>query len=155
MNDFESFWSRATLDQRIGGSRRGRRRQLWAEFKQLRLAERFGIVHCAVGTSDVIIDLVRLALICDVEPLVRHEAAFVLGNAGQPAARRILRRALKLDPSPLVRHEAAMALAEVGDESDIHFLHDAAADVVAEVAASCEVAIRIIEHRIRESRVSA
>ncbi len=56
-------------------------------------------------------------LLHDADPLVRHEAAFSLGQIGLSVANGPLERAVKTDPEAIVRHEAAAALGSIGNPS--------------------------------------
>src|SRR5438309_991607 len=54
------------------------------------------------------------AALLDPSPLVRHEAAFVLGHIGEPSDADLLLGFIN-DPSPFVRHESLLAIAELGN----------------------------------------
>ena len=54
-------------------------------------------------------------LLHDADPLVRHEAAFSLGQMGLSGANGPLERAVMTDPEAIVRHEAAAALGSIGN----------------------------------------
>src|SRR2546422_10886499 len=56
-------------------------------------------------------------LLHDADPLVRHEAAFSLGQMGLSGANGPLERAVMTDPEAIVRHEAAAALGSIGNPS--------------------------------------
>jgi deoxyhypusine monooxygenase len=53
-------------------------------------------------------------LLHDTDPLVKHEAAFSMGQIGLAAANDALSRAMLTDPDPVVRHESAAALGSIG-----------------------------------------
>lgn len=54
-------------------------------------------------------------LLHDQDPMVRRNAAMVLGLLGEPAAIPVLARAVKDDPEPGVRHHALEAMARLGN----------------------------------------
>lgn len=88
------------------------------------------------------------SLSCDASDVVRHEAAFILGDL-QKAAQLIasesallgLCRAADNDPSVLVRHEAALSLAKWPGEAAVKALVKLCSDVSAEVRSSAAYAI--------------
>jgi hypothetical protein len=122
--------------------------KLRGDFAALPVAARFEIVHSLVGYRTVSArGLLASVLLEDPSPLVRHEAAFVIGCVGGTEEQPFAREALKKDPSFLVRHEAAMALAEIGDMGDVPFLVECASDENEEVRISCEFAISHIRAR--------
>lgn len=53
----------------------------------------------------------------DKTPLVRHEAAFTLGQLGFSQSLDFLIDAMLHDVDSVVRHESAVALGSIGDES--------------------------------------
>jgi hypothetical protein len=117
-------------------------------FPKMPVAGRFEIIHSlAAARSKPARALLIHALRTDPSPLVRHEAAFVVGYIGGPRELQEAQRALKQDPSFLVRHEAAMALAEIGTLSDLALLTECTADENEEVTISCEFAIARIRAR--------
>ena len=122
------------------------------QFSSLPVADRFDIIH---SLSSAKTELVRRLLInvlrVDPSPLVRHEAAFVLGCLGGRKQAMAVRMALKSDMSFLVRHEAAMALAEIGAPEDVPALTARLGDRSPEVSISCRVALV----RIRERSIQA
>src|SRR2546426_12435658 len=65
----------------------------------------------------------------DASPLVRREAAFVLGQLGFKSAVPALMEAMERDDSVLVRHESAVALGSIGDERARSGLQKAALDL--------------------------
>lgn len=84
--------------------------------------------------------------ICDVllndpNALVRHEAAFSLGQMGYAKAVDALISAMLKDESPFVRHEAAIALGVIGSESARRALIQALNDESKEVRESAEIAL--------------
>ena len=84
------------------------------------------------------------ALRNDESPLIRHEAAFGIGNLGGLENSGPLIDALKFDASSIVRHEAAIALAEIGSTDAIPALESVTKDLDPDVAASARFAIQSI-----------
>ena len=77
--------------------------------------------------------------------LVRHEAAFSLGQMGYQSGIRPLADATKNDPSMFVRHEAAIALGVIGSKAATQTLQDALNDPDKPVVESAVVALSNIE----------
>ena len=97
--------------------------------------------------------------ICDVltndeEPLVRHEAAFSLGQLGFSNAISALSRALSSDSSFFVRHEAAIALGVIGSEMARGALDKALDDESEEVRESANIALANIEYISMMKRIN-
>lgn len=82
----------------------------------------------------------------DTDALVRHEAAFSLGQIGFPSAINALSRAVKSDPSFFVRHEAAIALGVIGSEKAREVLVMALGDESEEVRESALIALANLEY---------
>lgn len=118
------------------------------QFSRLSLPTRFDIVHTLSSVDTSLGRALAVHIVqSDPSPLVRHEAAFVIGCIGGPQELVAVRDALENDVSPLVRHEAAMAIAEIGGDSELSLLRACLSDDSEEVAVSCEVAIARIEDR--------
>src|SRR5438876_11280970 len=66
--------------------------------------------------SEAAVPLLARALQEDPSPLVRHEAAFALGQLELKSAVPALLQAMSRGVSALVRHESAVALGSIGDE---------------------------------------
>ncbi|MCH7940582.1 MAG: HEAT repeat domain-containing protein [Thaumarchaeota archaeon] len=81
----------------------------------------------------------------DPNELVRHEAAFSLGQMGHQIGIKPLEDATKNDPSMFVRHEAAIALGVIGSKDAIRTLQEALVDVDKPVVESAVVALSNIE----------
>ena len=81
----------------------------------------------------------------DPNELVRHEAAFSLGQMGHHIGIKPLEDATKNDPSMFVRHEAAIALGVIGSKDAIRTLQEALHDVDKPVVESAVVALSNIE----------
>jgi deoxyhypusine monooxygenase len=81
----------------------------------------------------------------DPNELVRHEAAFSLGQMGYRSAIKPLEEATKNDPSMFVRHEAAIALGVVGAKEAKETLEAALKDPSIPVVESAIVALSNIQ----------
>jgi deoxyhypusine monooxygenase len=91
------------------------------------------------------IPALALALREDLSPLVRHEAAFAMGQLEFKSAVPSLLEAMARDESVLVRHESAVALGSIGDERARLGLLSALEDVDEDVRLSAEVALADLE----------
>lgn len=81
----------------------------------------------------------------DPNELVRHEAAFSLGQMGYSSGIKPLEDATKNDPSMFVRHEAAIALGVIGSKDAIPTLEEALKDPDKPVVESAVVALSNID----------
>jgi HEAT repeat protein len=90
--------------------------------------------------EDAIPALAR-ALREDPSPLVRHEAAFAMGQLEFKSGVSSLIEAMAKDESVLVRHESAVALGSIGDERARPGLMLLLEDVDEDVRLSAEVAL--------------
>ena len=81
----------------------------------------------------------------DSNELVRHEAAFSLGQMGYSSGIKPLEDATKNDPSMFVRHEAAIALGVIGSKEAIPTLEEALKDPDKPVIESAVVALSNID----------
>ena len=81
----------------------------------------------------------------DPNELVRHEAAFSLGQMGYHIGIKPLEDATKNDPSMFVRHEAAIALGVIGSKDAVQTLQEVLDDVDKSVVESAVVALSNIE----------
>ena len=81
----------------------------------------------------------------DPDPLVRHEAAFSLGQIGLSSAVKALEKAATTDRDPIVRHEAAAALGSIGNPSAESALRKALSDKEAIVSNSARASLFNIE----------
>lgn len=81
----------------------------------------------------------------DPNELVRHEAAFSLGQMGYRIGIKPLEDATKNDPSMFVRHEAAIALGVIGSKDAIPTLEKALKDPDKPVVESAVVALSNID----------
>jgi len=81
----------------------------------------------------------------DPNELVRHEAAFSLGQMGYSSGIKPLEYATKNDPSMFVRHEAAIALGVIGSKEAIPTLEEALKDPDKPVIESAVVALSNID----------
>jgi deoxyhypusine monooxygenase len=82
----------------------------------------------------------------DDNDLVRHEAAFSLGQLGYSSGIKALADAVKNDPSLFVRHEAAVALGVIGSEEARKTLNEALKDESEEVRDSAVVALANLDY---------
>lgn len=92
------------------------------------------------------IESISRVLESDKNALVRHEAAFSLGQLGYPAATAALSNAVKSDPSYFVRHEAAVALGVIGSEDARETLNEALKDESVEVRESAIIALANLDY---------
>lgn len=92
------------------------------------------------------VDSISRVLENDKNALVRHEAAFSLGQLGYPAATAALSNAVKSDPSYFVRHEAAVALGVIGSEDARETLNEALKDESEEVRESAIIALANLDY---------
>jgi HEAT repeat protein len=92
--------------------------------------------------DDLTLEDLKKFLVTDECPVVRHEAAFKLGErfGGNPEAAHALCEA-SADRSILVRHEVALALAHFPCEQTAAVLVDMVLDPSPDVAASAQFAI--------------
>lgn len=81
----------------------------------------------------------------DLNELVRHEAAFSLGQMGYSSGIEALEDATKNDSSMFVRHEAAIALGVIGSKDATQTLQKALQDPDKPVVESAVVALSNIE----------
>jgi len=81
----------------------------------------------------------------DSNELVRHEAAFSLGQMGYSSGTEALESATKNDSSMFVRHEAAIALGVLGSQKSKQTLEQALDDPDASVRESAVVALSNLE----------
>ena len=92
----------------------------------------------------------------DPSPLVRHEAAFSMGQLEFKSAVPALMEAMANDESVLVRHESAVALGSIGEETARQGLVDRLSDPDEDVRLSAEVALADLDFlkrlRTRTSR---
>jgi deoxyhypusine monooxygenase len=92
------------------------------------------------------VDSISRVLENDKNALVRHEAAFSLGQLGYTAATATLSNAVKSDPSYFVRHEAAIALGVIGSEDARETLNEALKDESEEVRESAIIALANLDY---------
>ena len=92
------------------------------------------------------VDSISRVLENDKNALVRHEAAFSLGQLGYPSATAALSNAVKSDPSYFVRHEAAIALGVIGSEDARETLNEALKDESEEVRESAIIALANLDY---------
>lgn len=73
------------------------------------------IFHHLFDNSDNSINVLANTLLNDPSPIVRHEAAYILGEKDNPLAVDALIRAIETDPHKIVVHESALAIANLGN----------------------------------------
>lgn len=93
-----------------------------------------------IGGEDKIRHIARV-LKEDPSELVRHEAAFSIGQMGHSSGVAHLKDATLNDPSMFVRHEAAIALGVIGNKDAEAALTQALGDPEEPVVASAVVAL--------------
>lgn len=98
-----------------------------------------------IGGEEVIEDISDV-LLNDPNELVRHEAAFSLGQMGLKKGLNALVRAAKSDPSMFVRHEAAIAIGVIGAEEGRKALEEALNDKDKEVRESAVIGLSNIDY---------
>ncbi|XP_078526084.1 deoxyhypusine hydroxylase [Lissotriton helveticus] len=82
----------------------------------------------------------------DPSALLKHEAAYCLGQMGDRAAEPALRTVLMdREQEPMVRHEAGEALGAIGSPESLDLLREYCTDPVIEVAETCQLAVKRIE----------
>jgi len=91
------------------------------------------------------IQYISKVLKTDLNELVRHEAAFSLGQMGYSSGIKALEDATKNDSSMFVRHEAAIALGVIGSKDATQTLQKALHDPDKPVVESAVVALSNIE----------
>jgi HEAT repeat protein len=82
----------------------------------------------------------------DPNALVRHEAAFSLGQLGFESGINPLSHAVESDPSFFVRHEAAIALGVIGSEKAREALIGALGDSSEDFRESALIALASLEY---------
>lgn len=87
------------------------------------------------------VEAIGRAMLEDRSALLRHEAAYVLGQVQSPHAIPSLKEALFHDDNPMVRHEAAEALGNIADDRVLDLLKKGLSDPAEEVRESCVVAL--------------
>ncbi len=96
--------------------------------------------------DESVVDDIGYVLLNDPNELVRHEAAFSLGQMGYKKGLSALRKAVENDPSVFVRHEAAIAIGVIGAEEGRATLEKALSDPSKEVRESAMIALSNIDY---------
>ncbi|MDG6939022.1 MAG: HEAT repeat domain-containing protein [Nitrososphaerota archaeon] len=78
--------------------------------------------------GEAAVEVLSDVLLHDTDPLVKHEAAFSMGQMGLSSANPALEKAVLTDPDPVVRHESAAALGAIGSQSSRATLEKALKD---------------------------
>ncbi|XP_069505551.1 deoxyhypusine hydroxylase [Ambystoma mexicanum] len=82
----------------------------------------------------------------DPSALLKHEAAYCLGQMMDRQAEPALKAVLKdRGQEPMVRHEAGEALGAIGSPESLDLLKEYAKDPVIEVAETCQLAVKRIQ----------
>eukprot|EP00798_Chlamydomonas_sp_ICE-L_P024280 gene24280-9879_t len=111
------------------------------------LAEKYRVLFSLRNIAGEAAHQAMLVALKDPSDLFRHDVCFCLGQRQDDAAVKILTEIL-LDSSdhPMVRHEAGEALGAIGSEACLGPLKDTENDDVLEVAETCQLAVRKMEH---------
>ncbi len=100
------------------------------------------------------VNIISEVLTKDIDDLVRHEAAFSLGQLGFTSGIKALSYAVKNDSSIFVRHEAAVALGVIGSEDARGILIDALNDSNEEVKKSAIVALANLDYIFKSKKIN-
>ncbi len=98
-----------------------------------------------IAGEDAVGDIVDV-LLNDTNALVRHEAAYSLGQMGYSKAVDALITAMLKDTNPFVRHESAIALGVIGSERARDALMKALYDESVEVRESAIIALANLDY---------
>jgi len=104
--------------------------------------------------TDRAVEAIAKALLTDPSALLRHEAAYVLGQVQSAHAVPFLEESLFHDPHVMVRHESAEALGNISDDRVIPILKRGLDDADIEVRESCVVALDL-QHYVRGKEFEA
>ncbi len=77
--------------------------------------------------------------------IVRHEAAFVLGETAAYEAIEALKKCVKEDKSGIVKHEAILALGTIANKDTIPFIKEQLKSPVKLLSESAKIALQRIE----------
>lgn len=118
----------------------------------LRIEHLFNLMNLADEES---LNAIYFSLFNDPCELVRHEAAFCLGETASLDARNVLMNVLNSDESSLVViHECLMSLGTIGKKGDIAFIEPFLKDKRFEVKCSAQISIdRILQEEEFENSV--
>lgn len=88
--------------------------------------------------------------------LVRHEAAFALGECISDKSIEVLKEVFEKDNSIVVKHECLMSLGTIGNKEDLEFIKKHLENPLFEVSCSARIAMdRIIQEEDFENEVEA
>lgn len=104
--------------------------------------------------NEAAVNIISKVLKEDVDELVRHEAAFSLGQLGFRSGIKALSDAVKNDSSLFVRHEAAVALGVIGSEDAREILITALNDPSEEVKKSAIVALANLDYILKSKKIN-
>ena len=107
-----------------------------------RIQALFQLMNIADSKS---LDAIVRCLMEDPCEIVRHEAAFVLGEAAAVDRREDLIKAVERDASGIVKHESILALGTIADERDVPFLKSLLSSKVRLVSESAKIALQRIQ----------
>jgi HEAT repeat protein len=103
-------------------------------------------ILAGIGAEKNAVEPISKVLKYDKNALVRHEAAFSLGQLGYRSGIVALADAVRSDSSFFVRHEAAVALGVIGSEEARRTLSEALKDESEEVRESAVVALANLDY---------
>ncbi len=105
--------------------------------------------------GEKVVESIGKVLKNDGNALVRHEAAFSLGQMGFTSGTKPLAEAVESDSSYFVRHEAAVALGVIGSEDARKSLVNALVDPNEEVRESAVIALANLDYLLTKNRNNA
>ena len=106
-----------------------------------------------IGGNEAV-NIISKVLKEDVDELVRHEAAFSLGQWGFTSGIKALSDAVNNDSSLFVRHEAAVALGVIGSEDAREILITTLNDPSEEVKKSAIVALANLDYILKSKKIN-
>jgi len=101
--------------------------------------------------DETAVECLSQIMLTDPNHLVRHEAAFSLGQLGLSTGVSSLVNAMLNDENNLVRHEAASALGSIGDESARNALVNATNDHDEVVSQSAVIALVNLDYLLTKN----
>ncbi len=115
------------------------------------------IFHLLFDPSDDSIKSLNSVLLSDPSSIVRHEAAYILGEKSNSLAVPALIKAMTSDTAAIVVHESALALANLGPigypESQ-KILIDLLKKPDANIVDTAEIALQRLEIKLKENSIS-
>jgi deoxyhypusine monooxygenase len=115
------------------------------------LAERFRALFTLRNVGGLrSVEFISKTLVTDTSALLKHEAAYCLGQMQDMAANGVLIEVLQnREEHPMVRHEAGEALGAIGSKDMLPILREYSKDPVLEVAQTCQLAVKRLEWQHR------